>query len=110
MSVLALLLLQLGQIGRQTPASQPAPTALVQPVQPIIVTQPAPLPTAQPGHGAIKFTSRVVEPRYEVAAGDTLGSISARFGTTVDAIQSINNLADRNVLSVGQRLVIPNQE
>lgn len=67
-------------------------------------------PGARPGEGSLKTTARVIEPSYTVKPGDTLNSIAARHGTTVDALQSINNLPDRNVLSVGQKLVMPNQE
>jgi hypothetical protein len=112
-SVVGLWVLLLGLMGRQTAAPQPAPTAAAQTQSTIAASPPPPAPpapTAQPGLGPLRFTSRVVEPKYVVVQGDTLGSISARFGTTIEALQSINNLADRNVLSVGQRLVIPNQE
>ncbi len=43
---------------------------------------------------------------YYVQYGDTLFSISQRFGTTVPAIMSANGLASYNVY-VGQRLVVP---
>lgn len=43
---------------------------------------------------------------YEVVSGDTLYSLAARYGTTVDAIMQANHLSS-NVLQVGQRLVIP---
>lgn len=42
---------------------------------------------------------------YEVKKGDTLYSISKKFGTTVDDLKKWNNLKD-NTLSIGQRLVI----
>ena len=42
-----------------------------------------------------------------VQAGDTLYTISQRFGVSVDAIMAANNLSDRNTVSVGQVLVIP---
>jgi LysM repeat protein len=60
------------------------------------------------GQGPVKVTSRVLEPTYLVAPGDTLGTIAAKSGTSVEALQAINNLTDRNALSVGQKLVIPN--
>ena len=44
---------------------------------------------------------------YTVASGDSLWSIANRFGTTVDAIKTLNNLTS-NLLSVGQVLQIPN--
>lgn len=76
---------------------------------PTAVPTPPPTPGPPPGQGPLRTTERVLEPTYTVAPGDTLASIAAKFGTTVEALQSINNLQDRNVLSVGQKLVIPNQ-
>ena len=46
---------------------------------------------------------------YRVLAGDTLYSIAARNGVTVDELKSINNLISNN-LSVGQVLRIPVRE
>ena len=43
---------------------------------------------------------------YIVQAGDSLYSIAKKFGTTVDAIKSLNNLTSNN-LSIGQVLKIP---
>ena len=43
---------------------------------------------------------------YVVKSGDTLYAIASRYGTTVDAIKSLNNLTS-NTLSVGQVLKIP---
>lgn len=43
---------------------------------------------------------------YAVRAGDTLFSIAARFGTTIDAISSANNLPSNGVLYVGWSLKI----
>ena len=109
----ALFLVQTVQISRASqsgpvarPTSPPVQAAAPPAVGPESAAQPAP---ARPGEGPVRVTSRVIEPSYTVAAGDTLGSIASRSGTSVEALQSINNLADRNVLSVGQRLVIPNQ-
>ena len=44
---------------------------------------------------------------YTVASGDSLWSIANKFGTTVDAIKTLNNLTS-NLLSIGQVLQIPN--
>jgi LysM repeat protein len=55
----------------------------------------------------ITASARVIEPNYTVAAGDTLGQIAARFNTSVDRIQALNNLADPRALRIGTRLVIP---
>ncbi len=44
---------------------------------------------------------------YTVRAGDTFGSIAAKFGITVDALIGANPKADPNVLSIGTVLIIP---
>jgi hypothetical protein len=41
---------------------------------------------------------------YTVVSGDTLSAIAKRFGTTVAQLQAWNNIANPNVISVGQRL------
>ena len=45
-----------------------------------------------------------------VRPGDTVSQLAARWGTTVEAIARANNLANPNVVLVGQRLVIPSAE
>ena len=47
---------------------------------------------------------------YEVVAGDTLYSISKKFGTTVDNLRSLNGLTESSVLKVGQVLKVPSTE
>ena len=42
---------------------------------------------------------------YTVAQGDTLYSISKRFGLTVDKLKSLNNMQDNNI-RIGQRLLV----
>ena len=39
---------------------------------------------------------------HTVAAGDTLGKIAARYGTTVDALAAINGIKNKNLIRVGQ--------
>lgn len=43
---------------------------------------------------------------YTVVAGDTLGSIAARYGTTVAALAAANHIADPNVIYVGEVLAV----
>jgi len=49
-------------------------------------------------------------PVYIVQSGDTLSSIAARFGVSIDDLMSANGIADPNLLSAGQQLVIPGLE
>ena len=46
---------------------------------------------------------------YVVSKGDTLYSIAKKFNTSVDKIKEANNL-NNNMLSVGQKLIIPKKE
>ena len=46
---------------------------------------------------------------YTVSAGDTLYSIAKKFGTTIDKLKQDNNLTN-NMLSIGQKLIIPLEE
>jgi hypothetical protein len=63
--------------------------------------------SAAPGTGPISTEIQTLQPNYTVAPGDTLGNIARKHGTSVDALASINNLENRNSLSVGQKLIIP---
>ncbi len=66
----------------------------------------ATLPTsAIPTTGA-GLPAAVTSTTYRVMAGDTLGSIAARFGTTWSALAALNHLANPNLIYVGQVLQI----
>ncbi len=60
-----------------------------------------------PGGGSTVASSPTPSGYYSVRAGDTLFSIAARFGTTVDAISSANNLPANGLLYVGWTLRVP---
>jgi LysM repeat protein len=47
---------------------------------------------------------------YEVRPGDTLTSIAAEHGITVQAILEANDLADPDLIRVGQSIVIPGED
>jgi LysM repeat protein len=58
---------------------------------------PTPTPTPPPSEGFY----------YTVQSGDTLARIASRYGTTIAALVAANNLANPNIILVGQRLWIP---
>lgn len=44
---------------------------------------------------------------YEVQSGDVLSTIAANFGFDVATLQNVNGLADADLLSIGQALILP---
>ena len=55
--------------------------------------------TTTPTTGA---SSAVQGTAHTVVAGDTLGKIAAKYGTTVDALAAINGIQNKNLIRVGQ--------
>jgi len=62
-----------------------------------------PVAVAIPAEGSSTATPRT----YTIKAGDTLTAIAVKYGTTVAAIASANNITNINNISVGQVLTIP---
>ena len=62
----------------------------------------APQPTVKPKPQPAPASQQI----YVVQAGDTLGQIAKRYGTTVAAIVAANGLPSANTIGVGQRLII----
>jgi LasA protease len=50
---------------------------------------------------------RTADEQYSVQAGDTLGTIAAKYRITAPMILQANQISDPNLLEVGQELVIP---
>ncbi len=44
---------------------------------------------------------------HTVSRGETLASIAAKYGVSVSAMLAANNIADPNLIKVGQKLVVP---
>jgi len=63
--------------------------------------------TAAPARREIQASVKVIQPTYTVEAGDTLARIAARFNTTAERLQALNNLPDPRTLRIGARLIIP---
>ena len=65
-----------------------------------------------PDSASVKTTPVLSNEEYTVKEGDTLESIVIRFYgsfdmSKVNAIQSVNKMANPNALSIGQKLIIP---
>ena len=76
----------------EAPAPSPTPTPTVRPT-------PTPRATAAPVPSGVKT--------YTVKAGDTLGAIAARFGTTATELAKLNGITDPGYIRVGQVLRLP---
>lgn len=94
---------------------------LIIPVTPTAPAEsPTEAPTAEPTTADAESASPVLSPTatpspspspapitHTVQRGDNLGSIAARYGSTVEAIARANNIRTTTILSIGQKLVIP---
>ena len=78
----------------------------VRPLTTLAATTPRAATLATGASAPRAQTTRV----HSVTAGDTLGSLAARYGTTVGAIQAANRMDRRTVIRVGQRLVLPSAD
>jgi hypothetical protein len=58
-----------------------------------------------PGQSSPSDPNTAANKLYTVVTGDTLYSISRRFGLTVEDLKALNNLADNNI-KIGQKLVV----
>lgn len=79
--------------------AQPAPA--MQAPAPVVAAVPQPAQTA-PAPGWNASSAQVT-----VRPGDTVSSLSRRYGVPAEAIQRANNISNPNSLSVGQQIVIP---
>jgi LysM repeat protein len=80
------------EVASPTPAPSPAATP---------TAAPTPSPTPEPP------TPAPTQTVYVVKAGDQLTRIAATYGVTVAAIQEANNIKNPNLITVGQKLIIP---
>ena len=69
-----------------------------------------PLGTEQTARNALKKLKPMDFPvKYKVVAGDSLWSISRRYGTTVKAICELNGINENDILKIGKILYIPSK-
>jgi LysM repeat protein len=80
--------------------------------QPGPVTERSALPTPRLVEAPPSETARPIDPvlmpqLYVVAEGDTMLDIAVAYDVSPDALQAINNLANPDMLRVGQELLVP---
>ncbi|MCB8947067.1 MAG: LysM peptidoglycan-binding domain-containing protein [Ardenticatenaceae bacterium] len=64
-------------------------------------------PTPDPPHGTAVTTDGSTSTTHTVSVGETLGYIAQLYGTSVDALLELNQLANGNLLYAGQALLVP---
>ncbi len=87
------------EVSEGDPASVPETAIEINLPTPTYIPTPDPTRTA-----VIDPTENQV---HIVQTGDTLAQIGIAYGVSVDAIVAINGLANENILTVGQSLIIP---
>ena len=91
-----------GGAGTPSPPATPGASPTSAPVaSPTPSPSPSPLPSPSLSPTPPSGVTYIVRP------GDTLTSIAREFGVTVQAIVETNNIADPDLINVGQVLIIP---
>ena len=80
------------------------PSIDVPPVPPVQLSAPVNPPVEKSSPGNLQPASPIA---YTVQSGDTLWAISFKYGVTVDAIAQLNNIANPDLIYIGQVLQIP---
>ncbi len=80
------------------PAPEPAKAAPPKPAPQVTQSKPEPKPAAPAASGARAHT---------MSKGDTLYSLSRKYGISISAIQKANNITNPNAIREGTKLVIP---
>ena len=90
-----------------SPARRLSPVASPSPRTAATAPAPSVSPTAAPTPSPTRVTGTVPGQKYVVQPGDTLVAIAEEFGVTVEELIDANDLANPDVLRVGQELIIP---
>lgn len=96
------------QEGTLTPLpTSNLPTSTPRPTLPPATRTPIPTVGPRPTNTPVvpdDFTTTVT---HVVRAGDTVSQLASRYGSTIDAIASVNGLSNPGLIYVGQTLLIP---
>lgn len=108
-SVVVAVALLLDATGTTRPLPTPPPVAspTVAATGGASLRAPTPEPLATPTPGPVQVSVVILEPNYTVQQGDTLGALARRAGMTTEGLAALNRLSNRDNLSVGQRLIVP---
>ncbi|MCA9961502.1 MAG: LysM peptidoglycan-binding domain-containing protein, partial [Anaerolineales bacterium] len=84
-----------------------------EPVEPIATAErPLPtydgIPTPDPPHQAVSGDSQPYITHY-VNAGETLGYIAQLYGSSIEELQTVNQLQNSDWVQVGQQILVPSQ-
>ena len=97
-----------GSVVNSAPVSHDGPTPTRAPVSVPLPVRPSSIGTTPTPDAPHQLPPpRDVVDQYTVQAGDTLGSISQRYGISLDALMQANDLNESSVLFVGVVLDIP---
>jgi murein DD-endopeptidase MepM/ murein hydrolase activator NlpD len=97
-------------ITPQNISADPITTASIPPVQSAPATLPTPqmMPAQLPTHTNREAGwSAIGGTRVQVQQGETMFSMSRRYGIPVEVLQRVNNISDPSSLRTGQQIVIP---
>lgn len=103
LTLLALVAAACGGSGEpsQTPTPSPTPTSTS-------TSTPSPTPTRSPAPTATPAPSPGCTPSlYIVEAGDLLSTVAIDFDISLDDLIEANDIADPDLIQIGQELVIP---
>lgn len=76
-----------------------------------VVEEPEPTPDPEPEPEPEPQNDEIQsDPYYVVVAGDTLGKIAEKYGTTVAELVKLNGIANPNLIYVGQKIMLPKKE
>ena len=83
-------------------------------IPPLASTEPSTAPSTEPSSGASAEPTAVpteapsaAAKTYTVVANDSLSSIAAKFGTTIEILTKLNNISASQPLHSGQVLILP---
>lgn len=101
-----------GPPSNQQPPTAPTPTPQLVVAPPTPTASPLPEPTSSPSPPPDSGPSPTPVPtpaqqEYVVQEGDTLTAIAQEFGVAASVLAAYNEIADPDVINVGQRLRIP---